>query len=363
MSAQVSRQEDLPLDGLSLGAAGAAGAARATEPASRQAAGRVAPAPGSRRLRPLARFTGGEEGPSFYLSLSDLMSLLLVFFVLIFSLTEVGAKSAPAPPLPRRTAPAPGGLISLDLPGINPFGQPARPAARVLPLAPAAATPSPAQAPAAPPAPVKQARQVKGRAVSPADLVVDQALLGLITAARPLPPQALPAGQPRLSQLLAGLEKKVRQAARGSGVAVSRGGGRLTIELPEAVTFDLGRAEIKPAMRPVIRRLGRVLASRRGYRVLVTGHTDDLPIANRRFASNWELSAARAAAVGRALLAQGLEPGRLTIRGLADQRPRVPNDSPAHRARNRRVEIELSPLKPGPATARLNPRPKAPPRG
>ena len=348
MSAQVPRQEALPLDDLSLGAAGAA------EPASRQAAGRVAPAPGSRRLRPLARFTGGEEGPSFYLSLSDLMSLLLVFFVLIFSLTEVGAKARPAPPLPRRVVPAAGGLISLDLPGINPFGQPARPAARVRPLTPARSQ----QAPAAAPAPRR-----RGRVVSPADLVVDRALLGLITAARPVPSQALPAGEPRLAQLLAGLEKKVRRAAGGSGVAVHRGGGRLTIELPEAVTFDLGRAEIKPAMRPVVRRLGRLLASRRGYRVLVTGHTDDLPIANRRFASNWELSAARAAAVGRALLAQGLEPGRLTIQGLADQRPRVPNDSPAHRARNRRVEIELVPLGAASAAARLNPRPKAPPRG
>ncbi len=152
--------------------------------------------------------------------------------------------------------------------------------------------------------------------------------------------EALPASQGSLSELLASLRKEVQEKG-GDGVELEAGGDRVVLSLPEAITFDLGQAEIKPPMVATLSRLARVLAERPAYRVVVTGHTDDVPIANQRFASNWELSASRAAAVGRALLAQGLDAPRLSIRGLAEQAPRVPNDSPANRAQNRRVEIEL----------------------
>jgi chemotaxis protein MotB len=72
----------------------------------------------------------------------------------------------------------------------------------------------------------------------------------------------------------------------------------------------------------------------------IEGHTDDVPISTARFRSNWDLSAARASAVANALLFNpALDPQRLAVKGFADTRPRVANDSPQQRALNRRVEI------------------------
>jgi chemotaxis protein MotB len=75
-------------------------------------------------------------------------------------------------------------------------------------------------------------------------------------------------------------------------------------------------------------------------RIVVTGHTDDLPIRTVQFPSNWELSAARAGSVIRHFLTKGgIEANRFLAVGMADTLPQVPNDSAVNRAKNRRVEI------------------------
>jgi len=82
--------------------------------------------------------------------------------------------------------------------------------------------------------------------------------------------------------------------------------------------------------------------------ISVEGHSDDLPIATHRFPSNWELSSFRATRVARYLVEHGVPEGRIRVSGYADTRPRVPNDSPEHRAQNRRVDIVLQlPASPG----------------
>jgi chemotaxis protein MotB len=74
--------------------------------------------------------------------------------------------------------------------------------------------------------------------------------------------------------------------------------------------------------------------------ITVAGHTDNVPIKNGGlYRSNWDLSAARAASVAHELLAAGVEPARLEVSGHADTQPRVANDTPEHRAQNRRVDI------------------------
>ena len=73
----------------------------------------------------------------------------------------------------------------------------------------------------------------------------------------------------------------------------------------------------------------------------VEGHTDDVPIHNLRFASNWDLSAARASRVVEFLIARGLSPERLSATGLAEFHPRVPNTSPDKRASNRRIDLVI----------------------
>lgn len=88
--------------------------------------------------------------------------------------------------------------------------------------------------------------------------------------------------------------------------------------------------------------LGRVLEIARQfpYHLSIEGHTDDSPVRGGRFPSNWHLAAARAIAV-RAFFVEegGFEPQRVSIAAFGDSRPLVPNDTPEHRARNRRVEF------------------------
>jgi len=75
--------------------------------------------------------------------------------------------------------------------------------------------------------------------------------------------------------------------------------------------------------------------------IRIEGHTDDLPIHNSVFPSNWELSSARAISVLRYFIQKGIEPQRLAAVGYGEYHPLVPNTSPENRARNRRVEIYI----------------------
>lgn len=295
------------------------------------------------RTRPLSFFAQEEESPSFYLSLSDLMSLLLVFFVLIFSLTNPFA----APDGPSKTPSVKAQPERpLALPEMIRLPDPQPLPAQVtwgLKAVSAAGSGDPGLVAEAKPLPVAGAAPRRPRPpAGAADAFLDRALLRLVTASKPLGPEAVIKDDSSLSQLVAQMDAEVRAQA-GPGVEVESRRDSLVVRLPEAITFDQGRAEIKPAMASVLGRLAEVLARRSAYQAVVTGHTDDVPIRNRDFASNWELSAARAAAVARALMAKGSDPARFTISGQADQRPIAPNDSPQGRQQNRRVEIELRP--------------------
>ncbi|HLH79191.1 MAG TPA: flagellar motor protein MotB [Chthonomonas sp.] len=111
--------------------------------------------------------------------------------------------------------------------------------------------------------------------------------------------------------------------------------------LTDGLLFKSGQATLQPQSLPLLHQIAgllRVLPND----VVVEGHTDDRPIHTLQFASNWELSAARAGAVVRDLiLREGLPIRRFSAAGYADTRPLYPNDTPQHRARNRRVEIVL----------------------
>ena len=114
----------------------------------------------------------------------------------------------------------------------------------------------------------------------------------------------------------------------------------VTLSIPEAGTFGVGRDELSPAAQDLLRRVGRTL-DRFPNGVRVEGHTDDVPIHNVRFVSNWDLSAARASRVVELLMRQGLAPGRLSVTGYGEFRPRVPNSSAASRAGNRRIDLVI----------------------
>lgn len=145
------------------------------------------------------------------------------------------------------------------------------------------------------------------------------------------PPAAL-AKAPRLARFL---EPEVKQGL----VTVTDEADRSVVRLRGDSFFGSGSAEPMAQSLPVLARIGQALAEVKGE-VLITGHSDNQPIRSLRFPSNWHLSAARADAVKAALTAQ-VDPARMRSDGKADAEPVAQNDSPANRARNRRVDIVL----------------------
>lgn len=108
----------------------------------------------------------------------------------------------------------------------------------------------------------------------------------------------------------------------------------------DKVLFDLGQATLRPQGIKVLDVIAPALKGLPN-RLVIEGHTDNLPISDSRFASNWELSTQRATTVLRHLLTHGVNPSKVSAAGYADQRPLQAGDSAASRARNRRVAIVI----------------------
>ncbi|MCU7931454.1 MAG: type VI secretion system protein TssL, long form [Candidatus Thiodiazotropha sp. (ex Codakia rugifera)] len=116
---------------------------------------------------------------------------------------------------------------------------------------------------------------------------------------------------------------------------------KIIIRIQEKGSFPSGRANLNPDFFEVISKITEVIATTPG-KIIVAGHTDNIPISTRRFRSNWELSSARAVTVVHAMLSNAaLDESRFLIQGYADSRPLVDNDSSENRAQNRRVELVI----------------------
>lgn len=113
----------------------------------------------------------------------------------------------------------------------------------------------------------------------------------------------------------------------------------IIIRIREKGSFPSGSAQLDIGFLAVLDKTGLALNEIKGS-IFIEGHTDNVPIGNARYGSNWDLSAARAVAVAEHLLeGPRMDPIRLTISGHADTRPQAPNDSWEGRAQNRRVEV------------------------
>ncbi len=151
-----------------------------------------------------------------------------------------------------------------------------------------------------------------------------------------------PTGQTEDEQL--GLEKQIQQALAteiSSGdVALRESGEGLVVSLREVGFFDTGSDKIKASSVPAFAKLAHILRASGSY-IRIEGHTDNVPIHNLRFSSNWDLSTARATATIRLFIHDQLSPERMAAAGYAEYHPVASNSSIQGRAMNRRVDIVI----------------------
>ncbi len=151
----------------------------------------------------------------------------------------------------------------------------------------------------------------------------------------PAPPPVIADGT--LARLKAFLAPEVKEHL----VELSETARTVTIRPRGREMFDSGSATLTPATLPLLNRIGAALDTEPGA-VLIVGHTDNRPIRSVRFPSNFHLSTARATAVADLVKGMLKDPKRVTAEGRADAEPLVPNDTPANRALNRRIDLILT---------------------
>jgi chemotaxis protein MotB len=235
------------------------------------------------RTSPLSRTrkpaSGDNANEIWLLTLSDLLLLLVIFFVLLFGLT---------------------------------WQQQSRPAAINPPVAQPALskTPPPAQ---------------QTEASNP-----DSRLAGL------------PAQEKVPENLEQALFNSLGLNAEEQGITLEQRGPELVLTFPERIAFDTGQADLKPSAEPILEKVGAFILNRPEMLVEIHGHTDDRPIRTPRYPSNWELSADRATQVAKSLIRRGVNPAQVSVKGFGEHRALAPNDSEFNRLRNRRVEIHFN---------------------
>jgi len=143
--------------------------------------------------------------------------------------------------------------------------------------------------------------------------------------------------------LTAGLKSEISAGA----VTITQLKGKLTVNMVDRILFDPGQAEVRADGKKVLESVGKILAGVADKDIRIEGHTDNKPIGSElknKYATNWELSTARATAVLRYLQDTAKVDGKhLVAAGYGEFRPVAPNDTPEQRALNRRIEIVLVP--------------------
>jgi chemotaxis protein MotB len=168
------------------------------------------------------------------------------------------------------------------------------------------------------------------------------------------------------------LEDEMRSQLESRDVTISKLQGKLTVNILDRVMFDSGEAILKPDGEAVMQKIASILKEHPELMIHVIGHTDNIPIrptAHTRFASNWELSTARALAAVHFLTEHcGVDPHHVGAVGYGEFRPVADNSTPEGRAKNRRIAITILPdelisSETMPPTIKLNTDTNAPPSG
>ena len=143
------------------------------------------------------------------------------------------------------------------------------------------------------------------------------------------------------------IESSLREQIEAQEIKLEEIEGKLKVTLVDKILFDTGKVEVSERGKEVLLDLAESLSENKNQKIVVEGHTDDVPIGFtlvERYPTNWELSAARAIGVVRFLQEKGeLEPERLSAAGYGYYRPVASNDTAEGRRKNRRIEITLVP--------------------
>ena len=260
---------------------------------------------------------GFSGAPAWIVTFADLMTLLLTFFILLLSFSNLDTEKYRAIAYSMSQAFgvswAPGSQVNPDLPPIivvAPEGTPVAPNDTLPPTSMLPPTPEATPMETTQPIPLPSV-ETSAEVLAQNDALATR-LIG------------------RLEQQLADDEVDIKFDEKG-----------VVLTFTERASFASGSDSLKQYMRPVLLKVVDEIAGCKGD-IIVTGHTDDQPIDSTRYRSNWDLSAARAVSVVHELVLDGrLDASRVKAVGQAETRPLVPNDSPANRARNRRVEIVI----------------------
>jgi len=141
---------------------------------------------------------------------------------------------------------------------------------------------------------------------------------------------------------LENLKKALKDQIAAGQIEVSGDNERTIIRIREKGSFSSGSATLSRKFKPVLRKIADAIEKTPG-KIHISGHTDNIPISTYKFRSNWELSSARAVSILDQILRvnKKIPNDRIVIQGYSDTIPLVPNTTPKNRATNRRVEIEV----------------------
>jgi chemotaxis protein MotB len=154
------------------------------------------------------------------------------------------------------------------------------------------------------------------------------------------------AAQEQVNELVKKIADKLEQQIEDGAIELESLGQQVIIRIRENGSFPSGSAFLQPKFKPIIREIGELLNTIPGE-IMISGNTDNRGIDSELFNSNWDLSSQRAVAIAHEIIkVPGFNQARLVVAGHADTRPLVPNTNPLNRRRNRRVEIAINQGKP-----------------
>lgn len=149
------------------------------------------------------------------------------------------------------------------------------------------------------------------------------------------------AQQQETNEMVKKLAEQLEKQIVDGAIELESLGQQIIIRIRENGSFPSGSSFLQPRFKPIIQRIGTLLNEVPGE-ITVTGHTDDIQVADELHSNNWDLSAQRAVSVATEMIkADGFDRTRLVVVGHADTKPLVPNDTDLNRRRNRRVEISI----------------------